>query len=433
MPPDDGAVTSGPLTRSTKDAELDLSAPGGDRNEERKVKDGSAMTSFQTSAQQHADSNDIKQKQQLSDNNPSFQSQEEPRKLRIQGDDDSGAEDDAMRLSQTSNGDGEIYSVHIRADSSRGTDDSHNSAGSQLFGSTQDDKIPKRASRYLGLHKRNDENTEPSEPLPADSPKAFAKHHHNHESHHAKGNPHSLPEGSGSFFNLFFNYRFASDNQPLPAPPPLSPQTSPQQSSAAAYIAQAAAGVATAAGAGLLQPRANESAFQDEERREMILFTLFCAIGIVIGYLEGSGVFNAPYSKFRKERWSTLGYMSTRLGMLIINAATLLLIICVYAVYADMTCPFHLVTIVTKGKKTMSRPYRIPRGGLFYHVTCPHYLLEVLAWVGFSVTVHRPAIYGQVLYIFCKLAGRAYQTRKWYIRNVQGFPARRTAIIPYIF
>ncbi|KAI8846225.1 3-oxo-5-alpha-steroid 4-dehydrogenase-domain-containing protein [Chytridium lagenaria] len=293
---------------------------------------------------------------------------------------------------------------------------------------------------------------------------------------------------------------------------------------AAAAIASMVGGAVIGEGGGtaILKPRATEMGFQDEERREMVLFTLFCAIGIVIGYLEASGVFNAPYSKFRRERWSsTLGYMSTRLGMLMINMSTLLLILVAYLFYGDPTCPFHLVTLgfylvfyfkrilevlfvhsysgpvsvaaviymtvgnlamtalscvsilfthekddsnfsvlllpiplilfglagnfyhhvllarlrrnVSKSKKTMSRPYRIPRGGLFYHTTCPHYLLEILAWIGFSVTVHRPAIYGQVMYILCKLAGRAFQTRRWWVyRNIPGYPAQRTSIIPFI-
>ncbi|KAJ3143779.1 hypothetical protein HK101_003099, partial [Irineochytrium annulatum] len=84
--------------------------------------------------------------------------------------------------------------------------------------------------------------------------------------------------------------------------------------------------------------------YEDERRREIVLFTLFLAVGIVMGYLEGSGRFNAPYSKFRIERWSRLGYMSTRVGMLAINVSTLALICCMYLAYADLSYPFHMVT-----------------------------------------------------------------------------------------
>ncbi|KAJ3113850.1 Steroid 5-alpha-reductase det2 [Phlyctochytrium bullatum] len=421
-----------------------------------------------------------------------------------------------------------------------------------------------------------------------------------------------------------------------------------------------------------LKPRsATPQGLFDEERREMVFFTLFLAVGLVIGYLEASGSFNAPYSKFRKERWSSLGYMSTRWGMLCINVATLALVVAVYAVYGDVAgCAFHQVTlgvwvvvyvkrvveiltvhsysgpvtvvavlymtagnlavttmscisilfthqkddtnlpvlllpiplilfgllgnfyhhlllarlrrfrrlyatskllsasssspgpvctagccapcpacaagtpngagggaagsthptggspippddhdqhqgpaaaatptptttpattlrhICTTRKKhhhhhhhhhngttapqphpasattaatttgnpaahpsspthpttsdakhgisarlraaarataiVMAKPYRIPRGGLFYHTACPHYLLEVVAWFGFAVMVHRPSAYGHVLYVGFKLAGRAWQTRKWYLQNVPGYPPNRTSIVPFL-
>ncbi|KAI9209049.1 3-oxo-5-alpha-steroid 4-dehydrogenase-domain-containing protein [Polychytrium aggregatum] len=80
-----------------------------------------------------------------------------------------------------------------------------------------------------------------------------------------------------------------------------------------------------------------------------------------------------------------------------------------------------------------SRPYRIPKGGLFVYTTCPHYFFELLSWLGFSMIAHRPTVYGQTLYIGLSMYGRAYQTRNWYRNYVtNGYPTDRTCLIPFI-
>ncbi|KAJ3214667.1 hypothetical protein HDU67_001373 [Dinochytrium kinnereticum] len=184
-----------------------------------------------------------------------------------------------------------------------------------------------------------DTSTDSPHPSPIEGPLEQSPSVANHPLKHHNA-AHVQPS---TFFNYFLNYHFApaAPDHDLSASPPHSMGDA---AAAAAALASAIAGAQSHGGA-VLKPRGTEGGFGDEERREMVLFTLFCAIGIVIGYLEASGVFNAPYSKFRKERWSTLGYMSTRLGMFIINASTLLLILSLYLFYGDPSCPFHLVTL----------------------------------------------------------------------------------------
>ncbi|GAB4836206.1 hypothetical protein Ancab_001122 [Ancistrocladus abbreviatus] len=90
---------------------------------------------------------------------------------------------------------------------------------------------------------------------------------------------------------------------------------------------------------------------------------------------------------------------------------------------------YILSTLRKKGEKE----YKIPSGGLFNLVVCPHYLFEVLVFVG--ITFIAQTLYslsftlGTVLY----LMGRSYAIRKWYVSKFEDFPTRVKAIIPYLF
>ncbi|TVU41494.1 hypothetical protein EJB05_15020 [Eragrostis curvula] len=77
--------------------------------------------------------------------------------------------------------------------------------------------------------------------------------------------------------------------------------------------------------------------------------------------------------------------------------------------------------------------YKIPRGGLFELVTCPHYLFEILGFFGFAMisqTMYSVAwASGTAMY----LAGRSLATRRWYASKFDEFPERIKALVPYIF
>ncbi|KAI3991312.1 hypothetical protein MKX01_034631 [Papaver californicum] len=77
--------------------------------------------------------------------------------------------------------------------------------------------------------------------------------------------------------------------------------------------------------------------------------------------------------------------------------------------------------------------YKIPSGGLFGLVICPHYLFEILIFVGISLM-------SQTLYPFaftagtaCYLTGRSYATRKWYLSKFPNFPKHIKALVPFVF
>lgn len=77
--------------------------------------------------------------------------------------------------------------------------------------------------------------------------------------------------------------------------------------------------------------------------------------------------------------------------------------------------------------------YVIPEGGLFGQVSVPHYFFEILAWSGYAIMARHLSIWGIVIIIAGYLAGRAKQTRAWYVENVPGYPTERKALIPGIW
>ncbi|MBA0571140.1 hypothetical protein Golob_004730, partial [Gossypium lobatum] len=69
---------------------------------------------------------------------------------------------------------------------------------------------------------------------------------------------------------------------------------------------------------------------------------------------------------------------------------------------------YLLSKLRTKGDKE----YKIPKGGLFELVICPHYLFEILEFLGISLisqTLYSFSVtLGSALYLMC----RSYVTRK---------------------
>ncbi|RLN35753.1 3-oxo-5-alpha-steroid 4-dehydrogenase 1-like [Panicum miliaceum] len=77
--------------------------------------------------------------------------------------------------------------------------------------------------------------------------------------------------------------------------------------------------------------------------------------------------------------------------------------------------------------------YRIPRGGLFGLVACPHYLFEIVAFFGFAMIAQ--TVYALVVAVgsAAYLAGRSSATRKWYASKFEEFPATVKALVPYVW
>ncbi|XP_031117354.1 3-oxo-5-alpha-steroid 4-dehydrogenase 1 [Ipomoea triloba] len=90
---------------------------------------------------------------------------------------------------------------------------------------------------------------------------------------------------------------------------------------------------------------------------------------------------------------------------------------------------YLLSSLRTEGEKQ----YKIPQGGLFNLVVCPHYLFEVLGFVGISCISQTWYAFMFTLGTTLYLMGRSVATRRWYHSKFEHFPKDRKAIIPYLF
>ncbi|KAL7590220.1 hypothetical protein Lser_V15G36538 [Lactuca serriola] len=85
-------------------------------------------------------------------------------------------------------------------------------------------------------------------------------------------------------------------------------------------------------------------------------------------------------------------------------------------------------------RKNGEREYKIPQGGLFDLVICPHYLFEILGYVGISCISQTLYAFAFTLGTIAYLTGRSYATREWYLSKFgDKFPKNVKAFIPYIF
>ncbi|KAF8090201.1 hypothetical protein N665_0483s0039 [Sinapis alba] len=78
------------------------------------------------------------------------------------------------------------------------------------------------------------------------------------------------------------------------------------------------------------------------------------------------------------------------------------------------------------------KEYKIPKGGLFETVICPHYMFEIIVFWGFfmiSQTIYSLSLaLGTTFY----LMGRSYATRRWYLSKFDDFPKNIKALIPFV-
>ncbi|CAI0410579.1 unnamed protein product [Linum tenue] len=94
---------------------------------------------------------------------------------------------------------------------------------------------------------------------------------------------------------------------------------------------------------------------------------------------------------------------------------------------------YLLSKLRSSGDDGKKKEYKIPKGGMFELVICPHYLFEILVFYGI-------ALISQTLYSFCVavgtslyLMGRSKATREWYLSKFDDFPPHVKALIPFVF
>lgn len=97
-----------------------------------------------------------------------------------------------------------------------------------------------------------------------------------------------------------------------------------------------------------------------------------------------------------------------------------------------ITGNFYHHYILSKLRENGNKEYKIPEGGLFGLLICPHYLFEIIGLCGISLI-------SQTLYALCftlgsgfYLIGRSCATRRWYLSKFEDFPQHVKALIPFV-
>lgn len=79
-----------------------------------------------------------------------------------------------------------------------------------------------------------------------------------------------------------------------------------------------------------------------------------------------------------------------------------------------------------------SLEYFIPKGGWFEYVVCPHYLFEIITWLGMALLSRHLGAWLILLFVVSYLSARSLRTLRWYHEKFANFPKGRKAILPFI-
>ena len=82
----------------------------------------------------------------------------------------------------------------------------------------------------------------------------------------------------------------------------------------------------------------------------------------------------------------------------------------------------------------VSTGYKIPRGGLFDYVSCPHYLSEALIYtsMGMMLGMRSQTWWLLTTYVGATQLFQAYNTHMWYKSKFEDYPKNRKMLIPLI-
>ena len=77
--------------------------------------------------------------------------------------------------------------------------------------------------------------------------------------------------------------------------------------------------------------------------------------------------------------------------------------------------------------------YAIPYGGFFRYVSNPHYLGEIIEWLGWALLVRTAAGWAFAWFTFTNLMPRAVLNHRWYQEHFENYPPERKILLPFIF
>jgi 3-oxo-5-alpha-steroid 4-dehydrogenase 1 len=84
------------------------------------------------------------------------------------------------------------------------------------------------------------------------------------------------------------------------------------------------------------------------------------------------------------------------------------------------------------GPELASGRFRIPLGGAFAFVSCPHHLGQLIEWTGFALASWTPAGAAFALLTAAIVVPRALAKHAWYRGTFPNYPPERTALIPRV-
>lgn len=84
-------------------------------------------------------------------------------------------------------------------------------------------------------------------------------------------------------------------------------------------------------------------------------------------------------------------------------------------------------------RKEGDKRYVVPQGGLFGLLVCPHYVFEMIIFVGIAFMSQTVIGWSIVVLVVCYLTGRSISSKQWYLKKVDGFPKERSVLIPGVF
>lgn len=86
-------------------------------------------------------------------------------------------------------------------------------------------------------------------------------------------------------------------------------------------------------------------------------------------------------------------------------------------------------------KSNHDKRYIIPRGDLFDYVSCPHYLMEIIIYLGVLVALgfRHIAFWHVFIFVVVIHVNMASMSHKWYCNKFKGYPKSRKALIPFLY
>lgn len=93
----------------------------------------------------------------------------------------------------------------------------------------------------------------------------------------------------------------------------------------------------------------------------------------------------------------------------------------------------HVLLAKLRNEEGGKKVYKIPKGGLFNTVICPHYLFEIIVFWSFFMVSQTIYSFSFAMGTTFYLIGRSYATRRWYLSKFDDFPKHIKALVPFVF